>query len=229
MQTDDNIVQTQKSETGIVAASADKSTISYTERGSDILYEEMGLAEYGLSKQAFSDAYKGYQHLLEKNRIQNHDYLTICDFSKSSGKKRLYIIDLEKNELFLNTYVAHGRNSGKDYATRFSNKPESLQSSLGFYITKGTYYGGHGLSLNLEGVENGINNNAYQRRIVMHGADYVSENFFRQNKFMGRSFGCPAVPLKESASIINTIKNGTCLFIYHPTKNYTERSKILNG
>jgi hypothetical protein len=122
----------------------------------------------------------------------------------------------------LNTYVAHGRNSGGEYARKFSNKIKSLQSSLGFYVTKKSYTGEHGLSLRLDGVEPGINDKAYRRAIVMHGASYIGEGL------MGRSFGCPAVPKKESKTIINTIKNGTCLFIYHPEKKYLQSSKILN-
>jgi hypothetical protein len=114
------------------------------------------------------------------------------------------------------------------YATHFSNKPESFQSSLGFYITGNTYYGGHGLSLNLKGMEPGINNNAYNRRIVIHGAAYATKSFVQKNKYLGRSYGCPAVPQQESAEIINSIKDGSCLFIYHPTKKYAQTSKILN-
>lgn len=202
--------------------------ISFTEK-SDALYREVGLANFGLSKQAFDYAYKGYQNLLEENKIEKTEYLTICDFSQPSSKKRLYIVDVESKELFLHTYVAHGRNSGGLYATRFSNKPESLQSSLGFYVTSNTYYGGHGLSLNLEGMDRGFNDNAYNRRIVVHGASYATKWFVQQNKYLGRSFGCPAVPQQESAKIINAIKDGSCLFIYHPTKKYIQNSKILNG
>lgn len=159
----------------------------------------------------------------------NADYITICDFSQPSRNKRLYVIDLKTDELLINTYVAHGRNSGGEYANRFSNRPESLQSSLGFYITKDTYYGEHGLSLKVIGVDYGFNNRAAERNIVIHGANYIDNDFLRHSRYMGRSFGCPAVPQKESAEIINTIKNGTCFFIYHPTKKYLRGSKILNG
>ena len=194
-----------------------------------ILYQEIGLAEYGLSPEAFSYAYTGYQNLLEKNKISNTAYLTICDFSQSSVKKRLYIIDLENNQLLINTYVAHGRNSGLEYAKTFSNKPRSLQSSMGFFITRGTYKGKYGISLNLDGVEDGINNNALRRRIVLHGSNYVGEKYLQRSKIMGRSFGCPAVPIKESNEIINIIKDESCFFIYFPKKIYLEKSKILNG
>jgi len=187
------------------------------------LYDLLCLEEKGLSKEAFDHAYKGYQRLLDKNLINCPDYLTICDFSQSAKQKRLYLIDIANNKIVLNTYVAHGRNSGGEYATRFSNKPSSLQSSLGFYVTKNTYNGEHGLSLKVEGLEPGFNDRAYRRAIVVHGATYIGEGS------MGRSYGCPAIPKNESNTIINTIKNGTCLFIYHPSTRYLQGSKILKG
>ncbi len=193
------------------------------------IYTDAGLAKSGLSQAAFQDAWKGYQYLLKRNQVSRDQYLTICDFSQPSNQKRFYIIDIEKHELLLNTYVAHGRNSGTTYATHFSNKPESLESSLGFYITRNTYIGKHGLSLRVDGVDPGYNTNAMERTIVIHGASYVNASRANAGIMMGRSWGCPAVPEKESALIITTIKNGTCLFIYHPQKDYLHGSKILNG
>jgi hypothetical protein len=186
------------------------------------------LGNKGLSKEAFEYAYTGYRKLLEKKIIKEADYLTICDFSQSSNKKRMYLLDLASNTIILNTYVAHGRNSGGEYASRFSNKPSSFQSSLGFYITGETYYGEHGLSLRISGLETGYNDRALRRRIVVHGADYVEEKWLRNSSFLGRSYGCPAVPPQERDLIINTIKNGSCFFIYHPSKTYLKGSKILN-
>ena len=133
------------------------------------------------------------------------------------------------NEVVLNTYVAHGRNSGGEFATRFSNKPRSNQSSLGFYVTQNIYYGEHGLSLRVKGLETGYNDKAGKRNIVVHGADYIGDDWLEQNNYMGRSYGCPAIPGEESDYLINTIKNGSCIFIYHPSKRYLEGSKILNG
>jgi hypothetical protein len=193
------------------------------------LYNVMELEQKGLSKAAFEYAYIGYQQLLEKQLLEQPDYLTICDFSQSSNNKRLYLVDMASHLVELTTYVAHGRNSGGEFATQFSNKPESLQSSLGFYITNNTYYGEHGLSLRITGVEPGINDKAYLRSIVVHGADYIEEDWLKNSTYMGRSYGCPAIPKKESEKIINTIKNGTCLFIYHPSARYLNGSKILNG
>jgi len=191
------------------------------------LYDSLDLGTYGLSREAFEYALTGYQFMLEKDMIETPGILTICDFSQSSKQKRLYVIDLENAELLLNTYVAHGRNSGGEFARSFSNNPRSHQSSLGFYITGNTYFGEHGLSLRMNGMEKGINDKANARHIVVHGSKYVDDRFLEKNPFMGRSFGCPAVPANQSRELIDEIKGGTCFFIYHPDKKYLERSKIL--
>lgn len=195
----------------------------------EVLYDSLDLESYGLNQDAFEYAWRGFIALAEKGMITNTDYFTICDFSQSSRNKRLYIIDLISMKVLKNTYVAHGRNSGGEFAQYFSNKPQSNKSSLGFYVTEKTYFGQHGLSLRIKGLERGINDKALARRIVIHGSDYVGDRFLQRNPFIGRSFGCPAIPLKERDEIINTIKEGTCLFIYHPSKLYLSRSKILNS
>jgi hypothetical protein len=195
----------------------------------ELIYDSLQLGKSGLKKDVFTYAYYGYKKLEEQGLLNKEGLITICDFSQSSRRKRLYLIDLNEYKLLLNTYVAHGRNSGGEYAKRFSNKPESLQSSLGFYRTKTTYWGGHGLALTLSGLEPGFNDKAERRKIVVHGSQYIGDNYKRWGKFMGRSFGCPAVPMKQSKILINTIKEGSCLFIYHPSKNYLAGSKILNG
>ncbi len=223
------IPSTKTADSSFDAVTGSPSINTGSDDAADVLYNSIGLQEYGLSQEAFEYAWKGYQRLLEKKMINRTNYLTICDFSQSSKKKRLYIIDVENNKLITNTYVAHGKNSGAEYATRFSNKPESLQSSLGFYITSQTYTGEHGLSLRIQGVDPGYNDKALERSIVIHGAAYVDAARANAGVFMGRSWGCPAVPEKESANIITTIKNGTCLFIFHPSRNYLLGSKILNG
>ena len=195
----------------------------------ELIYDSLQLEKRGLNKEAFNYAYTGYKKLEEEGKLNKEGLITICDFSQSSKRKRLYLIDLNECKLLLNTYVAHGKNSGGEYARNFSNRPESRQSSLGFYRTKTTYYGGHGLALTLSGLEPGFNDKAERRKIVVHGSLYIGDNYKRWGKFMGRSFGCPAVPMKQSKILINTIKDGSCLFIYHPSKNYLSGSKILNG
>ncbi|HVZ55745.1 MAG TPA: murein L,D-transpeptidase catalytic domain family protein [Chitinophagaceae bacterium] len=198
-------------------------------RLADYYYDSIQLDRYGLSRAAMEYAIRGYQHLLQKGYIDNPDVLTICDFSLSSRRKRMFLIDLKNYKLILNTYVAHGRRSGGEYANRFSNRPNSHESSLGFYVTRNTYFGDHGLALKIQGVDRGFNDRAGARNIVVHGSDYVGEDFLETNQFLGRSFGCPAVPREETETVINTIKGGTCFFIYHPTKKYLAHSKILNG
>ena len=192
------------------------------------LYDSLQLDKLGLSYNALQYAYKGYQYLMDKGVLQNSDILTVVDFSQSSRKKRMYIIDVKNFKVLKNTYVAHGKNTGVDIAKKFSNIPESLQSSLGFYVTKATYFGKHGLSLRLDGLERGFNDKAEARAVVLHGANYIGEHR-KGAAYMGRSFGCPAVPQAQAKEIINTIKNGSCLFIYHPSASYLHGSTILNG
>ena len=195
----------------------------------EVVYDSLNLGEFGLNQKAFDYAWRGYLNLYEKGSISNFGYFSIADFSQSSRNKRLYIIDLQEMKVFKNTYVAHGRNSGGEFAKSFSNRPESHKSSLGFYITGKTYTGVHGLSLQINGIEKGINDKAWARKIVIHGAKYVGDDYIESNPFIGRSYGCPAVPATERDTIINSIKEGSCLFIYHPSKLYLTRSKILNG
>jgi hypothetical protein len=194
-----------------------------------INYSLWNLQTTGLSKEAFDYAIKGYNYLTQKGLLVKKNIITIVDFSKPSTEKRLYVLDILNGKILFNTLVAHGHNSGDEYATRFSNSNRSHQSSLGFYITLGTYIGDNGYSLQLKGCEKGFNDNAYKRKIVLHGSDYVSENFINANGYLGRSFGCPAVPLGLHKEIIDCIKDGSCLFLYHPTKRYLIRSKILNS
>ena len=169
----------------------------------------------------------GYFKLKKENLLGSKDLLTIIDFSSSANEKRLWIIDLNNKKVLYHTYVAHGRNTGEEFAHDFSNAPESNKSSLGFYVTGGSYIGKHGLSLYLDGMEKGINDKAKERSIVIHGADYVCDNFIKNCGRLGRSFGCPAVPISECKEIINLLANKTCLFIYFPEKNYLESSALL--
>jgi hypothetical protein len=218
-------------ETAVTAGAAPVVTVNRMAshlNSSALLYDEMNLAAAGLSAPAFELAYSGYHKLNEQQQLARSRYLTICDFSQSSARRRFYLIDMEDRRLLIQTWVAHGRNSGTDYATRFSNTVDSWQSSLGFYSTGRTYQGAHGLSLRLQGLEPGINDKAMQRSIVLHGATYVDGARARAGVMMGRSFGCPAVPQAESAKIINIIRDGSCLFIYHPSGAYREHSTILN-
>lgn len=193
------------------------------------VYENLSLGDLGLSKGAFANAIKGFNSLVKSGKVSNENILTIIDFSLPSNKKRLFVLDMSNSKLLYHTYVSHGRNSGKLYATDFSNAPESYKSSLGFYITKGTYSGKHGYSLKLEGEEKGYNDNASSRAIVMHSADYAAENVVKSQGYLGRSLGCPALPPSVYKPIIEQIKNGTCLFLYSPDEQYLKSSGLLRA
>jgi len=192
------------------------------------VYDSLMLNYSGLNRRAFDLAQKGYEKLKEQGEFLNDAIISIIDFSLPSSAKRLFVIDMKNYKLLFNTYVAHGRNSGKEFARSFSNKPSSFKSSLGFYVTGNTYFGENGFSLKLEGLEKGINDNADRRAIVMHGADYVNESLLQSQGFMGRSLGCPAISKQDYKQVINMIKDKTCLFIFSPDNNYLSASPILN-
>lgn len=182
-----------------------------------------------LSREVFYKAYTGYLNLKDAGKLdQDHPIISICDFSLSSNVKRLWVIDLKDSRVLIHSLVAHGQGTGEEFAMKFSNTENSHQSSLGFYVTEDTYMGDNGYSLKLNGMDAGYNDAAYSRAIVMHGADYVCDSYIRDNKRLGRSWGCPAVPSATAKNIINTIKNKTCLYIYYPNKSYLAKSVWLN-
>jgi len=170
-----------------------------------------------ISEDALRLSIKGFAHLKQKNLLKNDSLISIIDFSKPSYEERLYIIDLKNRKTMKKSLVAHGINSGIVYAKKFSNQQYSNKSSLGLYLTLNTYEGKHGYSLRLEGMDKNINNNVKKRAIVVHGAKYANEKYIKENGRLGRSFGCPAIPEYLSKEIIDLIKEGSCLFIYHPS------------
>ncbi len=189
------------------------------------IYERLHDSE--LSLEGLKLALTGFKRISDEYSGVNKNLLTIIDYSCPSVTKRLYVIDLMKNTIVLKSYVAHGKNSGFNHAESFSNHIQSHKSSLGFYITGNTYYGKHGYSLRLKGLEKEINDNAWERAIVMHAASYVSEDFIQENGRLGRSHGCPAVPVENHQYLIDMIKNNTCLFVYYPDAVYISESKYL--
>jgi hypothetical protein len=181
-------------------------------------YSNLHSDKFALPKlESFSEALKGYYSLKEKGLIKK-DIITLIDFSLSSNTKRLWVINLVTGDILFHSLVAHGRNTGNEFASNFSNAAESFKSSLGFYATGEIYNGKHGMSLKLDGLEKGVNDNARARGVVMHAADYVSNSFIKNNNRLGRSQGCPAVPVELSKDIINIIKDKSCFFIYHPSR-----------
>ncbi len=195
----------------------------------DIVWDRISQTSMGLTEEVFSLALKGFSKLQAQNKLSKDSILAIVDFSRSSKVKRLFVLDLKSQSLIFHSLVSHGRNSGEEFAQYFSNLPNSHKSSLGFYITKSTYNGNNGYSLKLEGVEKGFNDLAEKRAIVVHGAPYAEDPFVCRNTYLGRSFGCPAVPMSIHKKIIESIKGGNCLFIYYPDQQYLKTSDILNG
>lgn len=173
-------------------------------------------------------ALKGYARLKNETEVPASEILTVIDFSLPSDVERMWVFNLKTGEVLFHNLVAHGRNSGERYARRFSNTLGSYTSSLGFYLTGDIYQGRHGLSLYLDGLETGINDKARERAIVIHAADYVTPGFVKNHGRLGRSHGCPALPPQLSKEIINTIKGGSCLFIYGDDNHYLSNSEVLN-
>lgn len=187
------------------------------------LFEKLSL-EGIINYDIFEKAYKGYCEIAAKKKT----ILTLIDFTKPSNEERLFVIDMDKAEVLFKTVCAHGQGSGGLMATQFSNKPNSHQSSLGFYLTEETYSGNNGYSLRLKGLEQGFNDMARSRAIVVHGAKYADPAICRKGGRLGRSWGCPAIPTKLARPIIDQIKNGSVLFIYSNIPSYLQHSKILN-
>ena len=165
---------------------------------------------------------KAYQKARAKG-LDRRGVLTIVDYSKPSNEKRLWVIDVRHAKVLFNTWVAHGKNSGSILATSFSNQASSLKSSLGVYVTESTYSGKHGYSLRVQGLERGINDHAYDRAVVVHGANYVSTN----GRAAGRSWGCFAVNPGVVKPLIDAIKNQTLMIAYYPDKNWLKHSTYL--
>ena len=169
----------------------------------------------GLRPEVLQLALEAYARATARH-LTSRPVLTVIDYSLSSREKRLWVLDVQRGAVLAHELVAHGRNTGDDVAERFSNLPGSLQSSLGTFLTGGTYTGKHGLSLRLRGLET-VNDRAEARAIVVHGADYVNDAIGRQLGRLGRSQGCPALSRAAAPRIIWLIQGGTILFAYHPS------------
>jgi hypothetical protein len=188
-------------------------------------YEALGDETPKPEIEVFKNALTGFFNLKAENKVENN-LLTIIDFSISSKQERMWVVDMLKMEVVHFSLVAHGRNSGEEFAGSFSNKPSSYQSSLGFYLTDKIYHGRHGMSLYLDGIEPGINDKARERTIVMHSADYVSKDFIRWNGRLGRSFGCPAIPIDNHEKVIKLLSGKSCIYIHYPDEEYFSKSSM---
>lgn len=205
---------------------AGENSIITIERFAQNVYTQINDPE--LSFKALNQALKGYNLLRCKNIMNNDLILTIIDYSKPSNTRRFFVIDINERKILYKSLVAHGKNSGVRYASSFSNNKYSYKSSIGFFLTDETYYGKHGFSLRLDGLEKDINDNARERAIVIHSASYANEAFIEKYGRLGRSHGCPALPYSNYENIVNTIKDKTCLFIYYPGKKYMKDSEFVN-
>ena len=177
---------------------------------------EVAAASIGLRPGVFQAAVRAHERAVEQG-LTRSPILTVIDYGLPSRERRLWVLDLARGEVLAQELVAHGRATGGDLATRFSNRPGSAASSLGSFITGATYFGKHGLSLRLRGVDRGINDRAEARAIVVHGADYVSEASVQALGRLGRSLGCPALGTAVAPRIIGLIRGGTLLYAYHPS------------
>jgi hypothetical protein len=193
------------------------------------LADKFASQTHDLKPQVVQLALNAQDNAEKKGLVHNKQYVTVIDYSLPSTDKRLWVLDLKNQKVVYNTYVAHGKNSGQNYATQFSNDPRSKESSIGVYVTEGTYSGHHGNSLRLEGLDKGYNSNAESRGIVMHSADYVDENIIENYGRLGTSWGCPALNPQIAQPIINTIKGGSVILAYYPDQNWLKHSQYLQG
>jgi len=181
----------------------------------------------GLSPRVFELALRAAD-TAQGHRITGSNILGIIDYSLPSTSRRFWVLDLKTRRVLFHEFVAHGRGSGDTHATSFSNKAQSYKSSLGLFITESTYRGKHDLSLRLHGLEEGINDNARSRAIVIHGAWYVDEGLISKQGRLGRSLGCPSVRESVAGPLIDTLKDGNLIFAYYPDDHWLSTSKFLN-
>ena len=209
----------------VLAANISSSKPTFAKQSFDINTEVMHLSQKAprLNKKVLKLALTAYQKARIHGDVKKQ-VLTVIDYSLPSWKQRMWIFDLNRDKLLFNTYVAHGKNSGSDIPHHFSNRVSSRETSLGTYVTKDTYIGSKGYSLNLKGLEKGFNDNAYDRRVVIHGAWYVEPDFIKNQGRAGRSWGCPSIAKTLARPVINTIKGGSVVFAYYPDKNYLSHS-----
>ena len=173
-------------------------------------------------------AMRAYQCGRSQGEFNQQPLLTVIDYSLPSTSRRLWVIDLASRRVLFNELVAHGANSGETYASEFSNRVGSRQTSIGLFRTDETYYGRHGLSLRLSGLEPGFNDRARERAIVMHGAPYVSDAVVSTYGSLGRSWGCPALPEEVNQQVIDRIQGGSAVFAYYPDNGWLHSSRFIN-
>jgi hypothetical protein len=186
-------------------------------------------ARAGVSAEVLELALQATACAVSSGDIEQPPTLTLIDYSRPSVEPRLWVFDLSTGELLFRELVAHGRNTGENYAEHFSNQMESRQSSIGLFVTDDTYVGSNGYSLRLDGLDTGFNDRARDRAIVMHGAPYVNEQIAATQGRIGRSWGCPALRTAIAAKVIDTIRGGGVVFSYYPNQEWLRTSRFLKG
>ncbi len=187
------------------------------------VYKELQIDSQKIDYELFEKAYLGYLRIAEKNQ----GILVLIDYRKPSSEERFFVINLDEKKLVYSERVAHAKNSGLDIPYIFSNAPNSYANCLGFFLTQDEYDGKYGVSLRLKGLEENINSNAEERAIVIHGEESSEEEYLKEHGFLGRSLGCPVLPLSKSKEIINYIKGNRVLFIFGHDENYVRESKYI--
>jgi hypothetical protein len=182
-----------------------------------------------LAPQALEVALTALQRLQASGAKVRSDVVTVIDYTKPSTERRLWVFDLVRTRVLFEELAAHGKNSGDNQAVRFSNTPNSLMTSIGAFLTRDSYIGQHGLSLRLQGLEKGVNDNSMERAIVIHAAAYVNDALARAKGRIGRSWGCPAVRPEISRSLIQTVQGGTLVLAYYPDKAWLQTSKLVGA
>lgn len=212
----------------IITASVVNSPVSFAVSAINVNKEVQHLSRKApqLNKHVLKLALDAYQKAATKGAVKK-PVLTVIDYSLPSFRQRMWIFDVNHEKLLYNTYVAHGQNSGMTVPNHFSNQNASKQTSLGTFVTRDTYFGSKGYSLNLQGLEKGFNDNAYSRRVVIHGAWYVEPDFIKRSGRAGRSWGCPSIAQTLAKPVINTIKGGSVVFAYYPDRNYLKHSNFV--
>lgn len=195
----------------------------------DDAVDRLAASAPGLQRDVLRLALSAREAASARGLVRKDDLLTVIDYSLPSTAKRLWVLDLSRGEVLFNELVAHGKNTGENFARHFSNRDRSLQTSLGLFRTVGTYNGSNGYSLKLDGLEPGYNDQAARRAVVMHGAPYVSAEFATEHGRIGRSWGCPALSEKVAAKVIDTIKGGSLVFSYFPDEEWLGHSSFLGS
>ena len=191
--------------------------------------EQLAAAAPALDRKVLRLALRASACAERRGLLERADTLTVIDYSLPSTRPRLWVLDVSRPALVHEELVAHGRGSGEHSAMRFSNVPGSLESSLGLFVTLDTYTGQHGHSLRLRGLEGGVNDRAFERAIVIHGASYVSERFAAEHGRLGRSWGCPALPSEVARDVIDRIRGGSAVFAYYPDPSWLRSSAFLGS